>query len=214
MKDIDVFYVRVIGYGLLAVLACIVLLLPLLARADVPNEARPWQRELTRQSRLEWGLDAPIATFAAQIETESAWRTDAHSPVGADGLAQFVGSTAAWISGAYPALAANEPRNPIWALRALATYDRYLWDRQPLAATDCDRAAFMEAAYNGGGTALGREQDACLAASPCDPDRWWDNVERQRSRSLAAWTENRNYPRRIRAREPVYGAWGAALCAI
>lgn len=188
-------------------------LVPLVAYAEIPDAARPWQRELVRQTRLGWGLDAPIATLAAQVETESGFKADARSRVGALGLAQFMPATAKWISGAYSALAANEPLNPAWALRALATYDRYLWDRQPLAASDCERAAFMQSAYNGGETALAREQDACLTIG-CDPDRWWGNVERMRGRGDAAWRENRGYPRRIRAREPIYvdAGWGSGLC--
>jgi soluble lytic murein transglycosylase-like protein len=197
----------------MAIIMCVLLLLPLRARGEVPAAAVPWQRELTRQAHAAWGLDAPIASLAAQIETESAWRPDARSRVGAHGLAQFMPRTAEWISGAYSALADNDPANPIWALRALATYDRYLWDRQPLAASDCDRGAFMQAAYNGGETALAREQDACLEIAACDPDRWWDNVERVRGRRAAwAFDENRNYPRRIRAREADYLTWGSALC--
>lgn len=194
-----------------AILALLGMLAPSLVCGQVPDVAKRWQRDLTRQTRLEWGLDAPVATFAAQVETESNFRTDARSPVGALGLAQFMPATAKWISGANSALAADEPLNPQWALRALAAYDRYLWLRQPLAATDCDRAAFMLSGYNGGETALAREQDTCLTFG-CDPDRWWGQVELMRGRGAAAWRENRNYPKRIRAREPVYASWGRGLC--
>jgi len=50
-----------------------------------------------------WGLEAPVALFAAQVHQESGWREDARSPVGALGLAQFMPGTAAWIAQLYPA---------------------------------------------------------------------------------------------------------------
>jgi membrane-bound lytic murein transglycosylase MltF len=209
------FYARIIAYGFLAIVLCVLFLLPILAFAQIPQEAAKWKRDLIRQSHLAWGLDAPIATIAAQIETESAFNPDAVSPAGARGLAQFIPSTAKWIAGAYPALADNEPSNPIWALRAMATYDRYLWERIVFVATECDHAAFMLSAYNGGEGARDREIDLCLRALTCDSDRWWGHVEKMRWRAPQFFDENRNYTRRIlRVREPRYIAagWGRGLC--
>ena len=216
MKDIDPFYVRVVGYGVLAVLACVVMLLPILVRADVPDAAQPWKRELTRQARLEWGLDAPVATIAAQIEQESAFDPQAQSAAGAEGLAQFMPATAAWISGAYPALAANEPSNPIWALRAVATYDHYLWERVN-AIDPCNRFAKVLSSYNGGENWL--HKDEALAASKgLWPEYWWDSVETVNAgRAIAFWRENRGYPRRIlRTLEPEYvdAGWGPGFCEV
>jgi len=74
-----------------------------------PPAAEPYRRAVTREMRLQFGLDAPVALMAAQIEQESAWNPLAQSPY-AQGLAQFTPSTAAWISGAYPAtLSLNQP---------------------------------------------------------------------------------------------------------
>jgi soluble lytic murein transglycosylase-like protein len=66
-------------------------------------------------------------TFAAQLHQESGWRPDAVSPVGAQGLAQFMPATADWISQLMPGLNSREPFNPAWAIRALVSYDRWLW---------------------------------------------------------------------------------------
>lgn len=180
----------------------------------IPAAAARWQRELTRQARAEWGLDAPIATFAGQIQQESSWRTDAVSPAGARGLAQFMPATAGWISGAYSALADNDPFNPVWALRALVTYDRVLW-QSVSAVDDCNRAAKMLSAYNGGGKWVERDE-ALAAARGLQPLVYWGSVETVNAgRAPQFWNENRAYPRLVlRTHEPRYIAagWGRGLC--
>ena len=99
------------------------------AAADIPQGALKHRADLTRNARAVWGLDAPVATFAGQVHQESRWRPEAVSPVGAQGIAQFMPATADWIAEAYPALADQQPFNPGWGLRALVTYDRHLWER-------------------------------------------------------------------------------------
>lgn len=185
------------------------------AAADVPREAEKYRRDIVRNARLVWGLDAPIADFAAQIEQESAFREDARSYVGAQGLAQFMPATATWIAGAYPELGPPQPSNPAWALRAFVQYDRHLWDRIA-ADSECDRMAMTLSAYNGGPGYVKRDQGDALDAG-LDPRRWWDNVEtvQTRGRSPANWRENRGYPRRIlRALAPryVWAGWGRSTC--
>lgn len=180
----------------------------------IPQNALRYRAELIRNARAVWGLDAPTATFASQIHQESGWRADAKSPVGAQGMCQFMPSTADWIAKLYPELAAREPYNPSWALRALVTYDRYLWDRLE-AASPCDRMAMSLSSYNGG---LGWvRRDAKLAAGQgLAPDRWWDNIETVNAgRTAANWNENRGYPRRIlRLLTPKYVAagFGGGVC--
>ncbi|MDF5986511.1 lytic transglycosylase domain-containing protein [Pseudomonas aeruginosa] len=138
---------RLLTLGLLGLLtAC----QPAFAADRIPTAAEQYRRTLVRSAHAGWGLSAPIATFAAQVHQESRWRADARSPVGAQGLAQFMPGTAEWIAGLYPAaLGANQPFNPGWALRALVTYDRWLYDRNQ-ASSECDRWAFVLSAYNGG----------------------------------------------------------------
>ncbi|WP_163769991.1 transglycosylase SLT domain-containing protein, partial [Proteus mirabilis] len=77
--------------------------------------------DVIRNARLEWGLSAPVADFAAQLHQESGWRPDAISPAGAQGLAQFMPATADWISQLIPMLSSREPFNPAWAIRALVS---------------------------------------------------------------------------------------------
>lgn len=184
-------------------------------QADIPPNAERYQRELTRNARVIWGLDAPVATFAGQIHQESQWKTNARSPVGAQGLAQFMPATSRWISDIYPAeLGANQPYNPSWSLRALVQYNQWHW-RRITAASDCDRMAFALSAYNGG---LGWVQrDRKLAAQRgLDSSRYWDQVERVNAgRSGANFRENRGYPERIIHRwQPLYvdAGWGLGVC--
>lgn len=187
------------------------------AYADsIPHDAEQYRRTLVRAAHAEWGLDAPIATLAAQVHQESAWRANARSQVGAQGLAQFMPTTSAWMAQLYPnTLGANQPFNPGWALRALVTYDRWLSQRIQ-ARGSCEKWAFVLSAYNGG---LGWVQKDTRQASAKGADKlaWFDSVERHNAgRSAANFRENRNYPRAILLRwEPLYAAagWGAGVCA-
>ena len=174
--------------------------------------SQQYRSELVRNARVVWGMDAPVSTFAAQIHQESAWRPGAVSAVGAQGMAQFMPATSSWIAGLYPALAQNAPFNPSWALRALVTYDRYLYDRIR-ARDDCERMAMTLSAYNGGLGWISRDQKRA-SSSGLDPLIWWGSVETVNAgRSAANWRENRAYPDRIiHHHQPTYVAasWGLA----
>ncbi|KOE63917.1 lytic transglycosylase [Aggregatibacter actinomycetemcomitans serotype e str. SCC393] len=178
----------------------------------MPAKAEQYQRTLTRESYAVWGLNAPIPVFAAQIHQESQWKTTALSPVGAQGLAQFMPKTADWISALYPELADNQPYNPDWALRALVRYNRFNYERIT-ARTECDRMAFMLSAYNGG---LGWVQKDKRKAREqgLDPLTYWQNVELVNSgRNRANFAENRGYPQHIIYRwQPLYINWGIPQC--
>jgi len=180
------------------------------ALADVPRDALRHQRDLTRHARAVWGMDAPVATFAAQIHQESRWRADAVSVAGAQGMAQFMPQTASWISGAYR-MGEAQPYNTGWALRALVRYDRHLWDRIQ-AASNCDRMAMSLSAYNGGPGWVARDQKLA-AASGSDQLKWFGHVERfNAGRSAANFAENRGYPQRILLTlQPIYTAWGGVI---
>ncbi|MGX9692940.1 transglycosylase SLT domain-containing protein [Achromobacter anxifer] len=184
------------------------------AAVEVPTAALKHRAELTRNARALVGLDAPVALFAAQIHQESRWRADARSPVGAQGMAQFMPATADWISGLVPDLAANKPYSPSWAMRALITYDLWLYERIR-AASACERWAFSLSAYNGGLGWVNRDKK--LASSQgLDPLVWFGSVERVNAgRSPANWRENRAYPDLIiRRHQPAYVAagWGYGVC--
>ena len=202
------------AFGLLAVVmtSCH----PVLAADAVPADAAQYHRTLVRAAHAEWGLDAPLATLAGQVHQESRWRSQARSPAGAQGLAQFMPATADWMAELYPnSLGPAQPYNPGWALRAMVAYDRWLYARNQ-ATSNCERWAFVLSAYNGGLGWVNRDRKLA-SAKGADKLAWFDSVERHNAgRSAANFRENRHYPRAILLRwEPMYAAagWGPGVCA-
>ena len=199
--------------GMVVALGLFLLLSNCVASAqEIPRAAHQYRATLTRCARAEWGLDAPVATFAAQVHQESLWRADARSHAGAQGLAQFMPATSAWLPEVAPHTGEPAPYNPGWALRAMVAYDLWLW-RRIAAEDDCHRMAMTLAAYNGGLGWLGRDK-RLAEASGLDPARWWDHVETVNAgRARWAIRENRGYPRRILlVIQPMYRAWGPGTC--
>ena len=183
------------------------------ATSSIPRPAQQHRALLIREARAVWGMDAPTATFAAQIHQESAWRDDAVSPAGAQGLAQFMPSTAKWLPKVAPDTGQPLPFSPSWSIRAMVTFDRWLWQRIR-AASDCDRMAMTLSAYNGG---LGwLQKDQALAESVALNPRLWTHVALVNSgRSAANFRENRTYPTRILHKlTDLYRAagWGLGAC--
>lgn len=179
---------------------------------EPPPAALKYRSDVIRAARVDWGLNAPVADFAAQLHQESGWNPAARSPVGAQGLAQFMSSTADWIAGLMPHLATREPYNPVWAIRALVSYDRWLWSR--VAVPDgCERMAMTLSAYNGGLGWVNRDRRLARTRG-LDDARWFGSVETVNAgRSAANWRENRRYPQRIlRELAPRYLSWGGANC--
>jgi soluble lytic murein transglycosylase-like protein len=185
-----------------------------LARAaEVPRQAKQHRALLTREARAVWGMDAPIATFAAQIHQESAWRENAVSHAGAQGLAQFMPATARWLPQVAPETGEPLPFSPSWAIRAMVTYDRWLY-RRVGAWTDCDRWAFTLSAYNGGLGWVQRDK-AVTRAKGMDPNTWSHVALHNAGRSAANFRENRGYPTRILGPlTNLYRAagWGKGAC--
>lgn len=186
---------------------------PVNARAaeSIPRAAYQYRDILIRSARATWGLDAPVAVLAAQVHTESRWDAAAVSPVGAMGLAQIMPGTAAWLPDVAPALRGKTPApyNPGWALRAMCEYDLWLWERVG-GATDCDRISFALSGYNGG---LGwvRRDRAKARDKGLDPELYAAVAPVNAGRSRAAWTENRDYVRRIMDRQTLYLTWGPGV---
>ncbi|MBK1890716.1 transglycosylase SLT domain-containing protein [Undibacterium sp. 14-3-2] len=183
--------------------------------AAIPNSAQQHRSSLVRNARAVWGIDAPVASFAAQFQQESAWNANALSPVGAKGMAQFMPATANWIAEQYPDDLGNaQPTNPSWAIRALVQYDFWLYTRIR-AKNACERLAFTLSAYNGGLGWVNRDK-TLASGKGLDPLVWFGSVERVNAgRSPANWQENRAYPQRILWRyEPMYVAanWGSGAC--
>lgn len=185
------------------------------AKAEIPDQAERYRRDLIRIAQADWGLDAPVATFAAQIHQESRWRFDARSPVGAQGLGQVMPSTATWLAQLFPkALGKVEPYNPVWSMQALVSYDRWLASRIQ-ARNGCEQGALILSSYNGGLGWVIRDRKLA-SAKGADPLTWFGSVERfNAGRSAAAFKENRQYPQLILRRwEALYVAagWGQGVC--
>lgn len=161
-----------------------------------------------------WGVDGNSARLAAQLHQESAFRADARSAVGAQGIAQFMPATAAWMATIYPAeLRGFDPWNAQQAILAAALYDKWLYDRVtplgtgPGEVEHCSRWAFALRSYNGGEGWLTRERRLAQSRG-ADPDDWIA-VEPYRVRAGWAHKENIGYPRRILLTlEPAYLAAG------
>jgi soluble lytic murein transglycosylase-like protein len=197
--------------ALLLVLLCALLAFAApLAQAQAPQAAQQYRALLVRTAHMAWGLDAPIAVFAAQVHQESAWRPGAVSHVGAQGLAQFMPATTRWIGGVDPALASRQPYNPGWALRALVTYDLWLFERAPAHYAPRDRMWVALRAYNGG---LGHWQREAASTGLAQPSRTQvDAACGKARRAPVHCAENLGYPHRILVViQPRYLTWGPGL---
>ena len=201
--------------GCAAVGAVFLALFATLAHAAVPEKT-------VDIPRAAWGLNAPVSIFAAQIHTESWWRNNTVSAAGAQGLAQFIPSTATWLPKVAPEVGKPQPFNPAWSLRACVVYDKYLHDRMSAMSTDksalsaCDRMAFALSAYNGGAGWVNRDRNLA-AKKGLNPDRWFGHVETVNAgRKASAIRENRRYVSRIMEYQHVYirAGWGSGVsCA-
>lgn len=201
-------FVRVIC---LLIVLCFVLGYCSKSSAALPDGAAHFRQEYGRIVRSEWGLDAPVASLAAQIHAESAWNCRAISSVGARGCAQFMPTTAAWIGDVDHELRGGDVFSPTWAFRAQAVYMRWLHDRVKGSAP-CDQMAFALAAYNGGlgyvyrRQKLSKQPGRCFGAS-CDINPGILEANQR---------ENVRYPRRILLElEPEYSRalWVRASCS-
>ena len=189
-------------------------LLPGLALAQsIPFEAWQYRAEMLQSAWRIHGPSAPTATLAAQLHQESAWKINAVSWAGAQGLAQFMPGTSKDAAKRWPADC--EPANPFKPSWAFACRDRYLRAQTPTSLaghlTECDEWAFRLRAYNGG---LGwiRKDRNLAARGGADPDSWRAVEPYNSGRSQSAWKENTEYPVRIYRLESRYsGSWGRAL---
>jgi len=185
------------------------------ANPPVPTVSAPERHRntLVRAARFGFGMDAPIATLAAQVHQESRWQPNAQSPVGAQGIAQFMPATATWMAELYPnTLGPAQPFNPGWALRAMVHYDKWLLARVS-ALCECDQWAMVLAAYNGGLGWVYRDSDAARALGAREPLTWRDIEHHNAGRSAANFKENRHYIRVVLTRfEPQYAHLGRGVC--
>ncbi|HZF99154.1 MAG TPA: transglycosylase SLT domain-containing protein [Pseudoxanthomonas sp.] len=207
---------------LAAVLILVLAALPAQAqsRVAIPEASALYRHRVEQAVADVWGVNASPARLAAQLHQESGWRPRATSPVGAQGVAQFMPATAKWIAQLFPdKLGRFDPWDAQQAILAAAIYDKWLLDRiQPIGWTrmsECTRWNFALRGYNGGELWLLRERGLTVAGRGDAND--WRSVERFRARGTAAHKENINYPRRILILlEPAYiaaGWQGNAICS-
>jgi soluble lytic murein transglycosylase-like protein len=200
-------YTRLAG----AILALAVSAISLPATAtDAPRSpsyrAQAYRAELTRIAHSTWGLDAPVAVFAAQIHQESSWQPDALSMVGARGMAQFMPATATWwCQLARLAPMDCQPNNPTWAMRSLVGYDMWLLQRVN-GLSEYDRMWASLRSYNGG---LGHWQNEAKVVHPLVDRASVDRACGRASRAVVHCAENLGYPDRILNRlQHHYSGWG------
>jgi len=127
-----------------------------LAAGAVPAADVPWVSKAA--------ATCPVLTpslVAAQTQTESGWNPNAVSPVGAEGLAQFMPGTWPGYGRDDNGDGTADPFDPPDAIMALARYDCALYD-QVSGLPSADKVALMLAAYNAG-------PGAVLAASGIPP---------------------------------------------
>lgn len=193
-------YLRLVVIGFLAIAATVALLGPILALAN------PYKPTVIREAQLRFGVPAPAPVVAGQIQQESAWNPRATSPVGAQGLMQFMPGTSQWaaVQGGFGAVDAF---NPAWSIRAGVWYDRWLYDRIS-AATECDRWKFTLSAYNGGLGWVNKRKK--LSTLPLHYDK---TARINPGIHPANQFENEQYPLRIVHRhQPMFQTWGRTVC--
>lgn len=180
------------------------------ARSE-PTSSLQYKRLVITQARNVFGLGAPVALFAGQIQQESAWRPDVCSAY-ACGLTQFTPATADDIDTKYKLGGVNRS-NPQWAVRAQMLYMRDLYEayHNADAKEPCDRWAFTLSSYNGGYGWIRRDKEICDTQPGCDRRQWFFHVENWSARANWAFEENRGYPRRIFTIQFRYTTWGKTV---
>jgi len=184
---------------------------------QIPQASLVYRLQLQREVAGRFGLDAPVARIAAQIQQESGWRPRAAS-VYAQGLAQFTPATAKWIPSVCPDLGKPDPWDTTWSLGAVACYDAWLLNRvSPIGNAQldaCSRWQFALRAYNGGEAMLLRERR--LAQQRGANPNSGAAVAAWRIRSPSNFAQNLGYPYRILGvLEPLYinAGWpGSQVC--
>jgi soluble lytic murein transglycosylase-like protein len=124
----------------------------------VPRIAYKYRSDLIRTSRFAFGINAPSATFGAQIHAESNYRTGARSRAGALGMAQFMPRTADWMAKRHKDLRPVNVLSPTWSMLALAQYNKFHYDRIGPRFDQCQRLKLTLASYNAGFSVLKRKK--------------------------------------------------------
>lgn len=178
--------------------------------AGPPAAAWEYQSLMQGSAWNTFGPGAPVATLAAQIHQESAWKCDAVSWAGAGGCAQFMPGTEKDMARRFPAQCAPANRfSPPWAFTC-----RDLYLKTMLKGDSCSDMAFALRGYNGGWGWVRRDQ-RLTAENGFDPTNWQHVALFNAGRRESAFKENTEYPVRIFKLETMYASWGGAMeCSI
>lgn len=126
---------------------------------------------------------------------ESGLKLGAVSPVGAQGLMQFMPST--WADVAPEPWRSRSAFDPEAAIFVGIKYLRSLWNNTPTAAL-MHRKAFTNSSYNAGWGNIRKARATCRTSPGCDADKWDANVETKLTTLPQFQQETRNYVKRIR----------------
>lgn len=178
------------------------------AQEQIKPAALKERATLIRETQFIYGIDGPVAMFAAQIEQESGWRANVTASDLGMGLSQFMTSTVDQIVRIYPELGPSNPYNPLWAIRAQVRYMDWITKRVK-GKNNCERYSATLKSYNAG---LGYVQRA-QKKSP-NPEIWYGVTENIASgQSEKNFSYSRWYPRQIIfTRQKKYTSWGGVVC--
>jgi hypothetical protein len=95
--------------------------------------------------------------------------------------------------------------DPSYQLKTVVLMDKGLYNSIKWPTTDIEHYAFMMSGYNGGLRGVIQDRTLCTAMPGCDPDKWFDNVEKysfktrikQHGYGQSAFEINRGYVRNV-----------------
>jgi soluble lytic murein transglycosylase-like protein len=180
----------------------------------IPAEAQKYRRQIIKAWQYYFGLEESPATGFGQIHQESRFSSTARSGVGAEGLGQFMPSTAEWVNSVLPpdqkcGGMKGCPLDPTWAINATCIFDSRLFTVYGRITTvEDDRWGFSLAAYNAGEGSVIKERNKCAATPGCLPSKWFGHTENVCSRAPSNCVETRDYSRVIMLKwKPLYESW-------
>lgn len=167
-----------------------------------------WHKIVKREAQAVFGIDAPVPLLLGQITQESGGDENVTAWDGGMGLTQFMPATVKTMSGKYADLGEAKPYNPIWAARAQARYDQWLYSMVK-GNTPCQRWGAALKGYNAGQGYVLKAQKK----SP-DPGVWFNVTEHIESgQSPKNFEYSRLYPRWILFKhQPKFALYGPLMC--
>ncbi|UIS74650.1 endolysin [Morganella phage Mecenats66] len=191
--------------------ACIFLIAQTAAAADIPANAKKFLPVLVQNQKTYWP-DAPIPDYMAglveqescislkhskcwspyaQLKTSREWGRglgQVTTAYRADGSVRF--DTQEELRKKFPELrgwTTDRWDDPDMQLRAIVLQNKMLFDKITWNKSPRERVAFTLSSYNGGLGGVLQDRRYCSNISGCDPDRWFNNVEKNSLKSKKPW---------------------------